>query len=153
LRLLSTVVFLIVWCLYSLTPAWADQELLAIALAPKIRNRQPVKPFSPPAHCEKDQKGEDSIPIVDVSRTRKVHFWTRMASTSWVKIRHSWHREIQGQWQLLSFVDLKVGRSASYRTWSKKTMVPQRHVGNWMIVVALSNNPEHILCISRFVVK
>jgi hypothetical protein len=147
------VVFLIVWCLNSLTPAWAGQELLGIALAPKIRNRQPVKPFFPPARCEKDQKGEGSIPIVGVSRTRKVYFWTRMASTSWVKIRHSWHQKIKGQWKLLSFVDLKVGRSASYRTWSKKTMAPQRDAGNWMIVVAPSSNPDHILCISRFVVK
>ena len=153
MRLISPVVVLIVWCCYSLSPAWAGQELLAIALAPKIRSRQPVKPFTPPARCEKDQKGEDSIPLVEVSRNRKVHFWTRMASTSWVKIRHSWHHEIQGQWKLLSFVDLKVGRSGSYRTWSKRTMVPQRDAGHWMIVVAPSNNPNRILCISRFFVK
>ena len=153
MRVPSIVIFLIVWCLFSLTPAWAGQELLAIALAPKIQSRQPVKPFSPPARCEKDQKGEDSIPVVDVPRSRTIHFWTRMASTSWVKIRHSWHQKIKGQWKLLSFVDLKVARSASYRTWSKKTMVPQRDVGTWMIVVAPSNDPNHILCISRFIVK
>lgn len=153
MHLLSTIVFLIIWCLYSLAPAFAGQELLAIALAPKIRHRQPVRPFSPPARCEKDQKGENAIPIVRVSQTRTVHFWTRIASTSWIKIRHSWHQEIKGKWQLLSFVDLKVGRSGSYRTWSKRTMVPQRDAGNWMIVVAPSNDPNRILCISRFIVK
>ncbi|MDX1410676.1 MAG: DUF2914 domain-containing protein [Nitrospirales bacterium] len=153
MRVLSIMVFLIVWCLHSLTQAWAGQELLAISLSPKVRNRQPVKPFSPPARCEKDQGGEDSIPIVQVPRTRKVYFWTRLASTSWVKVRHSWHHEINGQWEVQSFVDLKVGRSGSYRTWSRRTMAPQRDVGNWMIVVSLSHDPDHILCISRFVVK
>ncbi len=153
LRLFATGVFLVVWCLLTSEPAWAGQEVLAVALAPKIHSRQPVRPFTPPAHCEKDQNGQDSVPVIDVSVTEKVYFWTRIASTSRGKIRHTWHQEIKGHWQQLSYVDLQVRPSASFRTWSKKTIFPQRHVGNWMIVVAPSNDPDHILCISRFIVK
>lgn len=153
MRVFSKGVFLVVWSLFSLELAWADQEVLAIALAPKIQNRQPVSPFTPPAHCEKDQNGQGSVPVINVSVTGKVYFWTRITSTSWGKIRHTWHQEIKGHWQKRSYVDLQVRPSGSFRTWSKKTIVPQRHVGNWMIVVAPSNDPDHILCISRFIVK
>ena len=153
MRHFPTSIFLLICSLFSPSLASAKQEILAIALAPKIQNRQPLNPFTPPAQCEKDQTGQDSVPIIDVSSTEKVFFWTRIASTKWGKIRHSWHQQVNGRWQKPSFVDLRVRRSGNYRTWSAKTLIPQDHLGNWMIVVSPSDDPDHILCISRFIVK
>ena len=132
---------------------WAAQDVVAVALAPSIEDRQPVNPFTPPAHCEKDKNGQDSVPVVDVSVMEKIFFWTRISSTTSGSIRHSWHQEIKGRWHNLSEVDLPISRSGGYRTWSSKTILPGNHVGNWMVVVAPSDDPEHILCISRFMVK
>ena len=134
-------------------PAWADQEVLDVALAPAIQNRQPVNPFTPPARCEKDNNTQSAVPVLDVSVTEKVYFWTRLSSSTKGRIRHSWHQEVNGQWKNLSNVELRIRPSASFRTWSFKTLLPRHHVGNWMIVVAPSDNPTHILCISRFIVK
>ena len=149
----SIGIFLIVSSIFTSTLVWADQDVLGVALAPAIQDRQPVNPFSPPAHCEKDKNGQDSVPIVDVSVMEKIYFWTRISSSTSGTIRHSWHQEIKGRWHNLSEVDLPISPSGSYRTWSSKTILPGIHVGNWMVVVAPSDNPDHILCISRFMVE
>lgn len=154
MRVYSTVGSLFVWCLFAGVPAWADQEVLAVALAPAIENREPVTPFLPSAHCEKDKNSQGAVPVINASVTEKVYFWTRISSPKkGGTIRHSWHQEVKGRWHNLSEVDLKISPSFSYRTWSSKTILPQGHAGNWMIVVAPSDDPDHILCISRFTVE
>ena len=94
------------WWLATSGLAWGEQEVLQVSLAPTIEFREPTDPFTPVAHCEKDQNGQDSVPIIEVSKLEKVFFWTRLYSSSDVIIRHSWHQEIKGRWHNLSEVDL-----------------------------------------------
>ena len=139
--------------LLSSTESWADFEVLDVSLAASIQNREPTDPVSPPAHCEKDKNGQADLPVIDSLIQPKVFFWTRIASDSDGSIRHTWHQQAEGGWETVSEVDLPIRPSSGYRMWSSKALHSGHQVGDWMIVVAPSNEPEHILCITRFSVK
>ena len=136
-------------------PAHAESDFLVekVVLSKKVTNRNPEGIFSPPAYCEKDKNGQAAIPIVKTSQTSKVVFWTKVLSTTKGKLRHSWHHQIDGTWTKVSEVNLSIRPSSGYRMWSLKSLKPEIHSGEWMIVVAPSNTPEDILCIARFTVQ
>ena len=149
---LAWIFFLIVSLFHS-APAWADYEMLDVALAPSVQNREPIESFSPSAHCEKDKNGKTAIPTIDSSETNQVFFWTRLSSSTDGKIRHAWHLQKDEGWQVIAEVDLSIRASSSYRMWSSKTLRPDLHIGEWMIVVSPADQPEQILCISRFSIQ
>ena len=152
---LSWIVILLVSLLHS-SLAWADYEMLDVALAPSVQNREPVEAFSPSAHCEKDKNGKTgktAIPTIDSSETDKVFFWTRLSSATEGKIRHAWHLQKDEGWEVIAEVDLSIRTSSSYRMWSSKTLRPDLHIGEWMIVVSPADQPERILCITRFSIQ
>ena len=136
-------------------PALAESyfRIEAVALSKSITNRNPVGAFSPPAYCEKDKNGQAAIPVVEMSQTSTVTFWTKVAATTKGALRHSWHHQIAGTWTMVSEVHLSIRPSPGYRTWSKKSLKPALHRGEWMIVVAPAKEPERILCIARFTVQ
>ena len=133
--------------------AWADYEMLDVALAPSVQNREPIESFSPSAHCEKDKNGKTAIPTIDSSVTDKVFFWSRLSSSTEGKIRHAWHLQKDEGWEVIAKVDLRIRASSSYRMWSSKTLRPDLHIGEWMIVVSPADQPEQILCITRFSIQ
>ena len=134
-------------------PVWAEYEVLEVTLARSVQDRHPVESITPPAHCEKDKNGQGSIPVIDSSVTEQVFFWTRIASTEDGTIRHVWHQQIDESWEPIAEVDLTIRPSSSYRMWSSKSLLPNLHIGEWMIVVSPSDQPEQILCITRFSIK
>jgi len=138
-----------------LTPVHAESDFHVekVVLSKDVTNRNPEDIFLPPAYCEKDKNGQAAIPIVKTSQTSKVVFWTRVLSTTKGTLRHSWHHQIEGTWTMVSEVNLSIRPSSGYRMWSLKSLKPEVHTGEWMIVVAPSNQPEKILCITRFTVK
>ncbi len=133
--------------------SWADFEVLDVALAGSIQNRQPKNPVRPTAHCEKDKNGEGKLPVIDSAVLPKVFFWTRIASSSKGSIRHTWHQQLQDGWETVSVINLPIRPSPGYRMWSAKAFLPGDPVGDWMIVVTPSHDPQHVLCITRFSVK
>ena len=133
--------------------SWAQFEVLEIALAGSVQDRQPANPFSPPAYCERDKNGQAAIPVIDASDVQQVYFWTKVAASTEGGIRHTWHLQTEEGWERISEVDLSIAPSAGYRTWSSKSLLPDYHLGEWMIVVSPANDPDTVLCITRFTVK
>ena len=136
-------------------PVHAESAFLVekVVLAKDVTNRNPEGIFSPPAYCEKDKNGQAAIPIVKISQTSRVILWTKVVATTNGNLRHSWHHQINGTWTKVSEVNLSIRPSSGYRMWSLKSLKPEIHVGEWMVVVSPSNQPEKILCITRFTVQ
>ncbi len=136
-------------------PSHAESAFLVekVVLAKDVTNRNPEGIFSPPAYCEKDNNEQAAIPIVKTSQTSLVMFWTKVVATAEGTLRHSWHHQVNGTWTKVSEVNLAVRPSSGYRMWSLKSLKPTVHVGEWMVVVSPSHQPEKILCITRFTVQ
>ncbi|MDH5429598.1 MAG: DUF2914 domain-containing protein [Nitrospirota bacterium] len=137
------------------SPVQAESVFLVekVVLAKGVTNRNPEGIFSPPAYCEKDNNEQAAIPIVKTSQTSLVMLWTKVMATTAGKLRHSWHHQIDGIWTKVSEVNLSIRPSSGYRMWSLKSLKPKVHVGEWMVVVSPTNQPEKILCITRFTVQ
>lgn len=142
-------------CVLTITPVWAQPDFVVekVTLSKEIENKNPKGIFLPHAYCEKDKNGQAAIPKVPTSQTSQVMFWTKIAAATTGKIRHSWHHQLNGVWTKISEVNMLVRPSSGYRMWSMKSLNPAIHRGDWMVVVAPSNKPDHILCIARFTVK
>ncbi|MEO8328022.1 MAG: DUF2914 domain-containing protein [Nitrospirota bacterium] len=137
------------------TPLWAQADFLVktVVLSKEVNKRNPQGIFRPPAYCEKDKNGQAAIPVVQTSQTSQVIFWTKIEATTTGKIRHSWHHKVDGTWTKISEVNISIQPSPGYRMWSMKSLRADLHIGEWMIVVAPSKEPERILCITRFTVQ
>ncbi len=133
--------------------AQSDFQIKKVIIAKAVANRNPRGVFTPPAYCEKDKSGQAAIPIVKASETSRVFFWTKVSAARKGTLRHSWHHQIGGTWTKVSEVTLSIRPATGYRTWSLKSLKPEIHKGEWMVVVAPSNRPEEIICISRFTVQ
>ncbi len=142
---------LLLWCTFVYAePAFHVQK---VVIAKAVTNRNPQGIFTPSAYCEKDKNGQAAIPIVKASGTPKVYFWTQVASKKRGTLRHSWHHQIEGTWTKVAEVTLSIRPSPGYRMWSLKSLKPEIHKGEWMIVVAPTHSPEKIICITRFTVQ
>jgi len=130
-----------------------DFHVEKVALSKEVTDRNPEGIFSPPAYCEKDKNGQAAISVVKTSQTSKVFFWIKVAAEINGTLRHSWHHQIDGTWTKVSEVNLSIRPSSGYRMWSLKSLKPTIHTGEWMVVVAPSNEPGRILCITRFTVQ
>ena len=135
------------------SPSWGEPQLLEISLARNIKNLLPVRPHSPVVSCEKDRNHEIDLPIINSEKDDQVVFWNRIMAKSPVTFHHTWHKKTADGWKRMAHVSLKVRESSSFRTWSKKTIRPRLHIGEWMIVVSADNDLQDVLCIVRFIVK
>jgi len=136
-----------------LTPCWAETQLLDVTLARNIVNRAPVRPYSPIVFCEKDKNRDAPLPIINTARDRHVVFWNRVTSTTPKVVHHTWHKKTEVGWEPMAHVRLQVQESSSFRIWSTKEIHPTLHLGEWMIVVSLDDDPKAVLCIARFFVE
>lgn len=138
-----------------MSPAGANSDLLVqqVMLSREITDRNPEHLFSPPAYCEKDKNGKAAIPVVPAAQASQVVLWTKVESTVTGTIRHTWHHKVQDTWRTVSSVNLAIRPSSGFRTWSIHTIRPNQDLGEWMVVVAPSIEPDRILCITRFSVQ
>ena len=149
----SLAIVLMMLSVLSTQSAWAEFEILDVALAESVQNREPVNAFSPPAYCEKDKNGQPAIPTVNSAQVQQIYFWTRIASTEPDMVRYTWHHQTETGWENMAEVDLRITPSAGYRLWSSKNILPSHHRGQWMIVVSPSSDPNQVLCIARFKIE
>ncbi len=133
--------------------AQADFVVQKVVFSKSIHNKNPEGIFTPPAYCEKDKNGQASIPVIQASQASEVFLWVKVEANVTGKLRHSWHFQTEGTWTKVSEVNLSVRPSPGYRTWSKKRLRPEGHIGDWMVVISPSEEPERVLCITRFSVK
>ncbi|MEC9005511.1 MAG: DUF2914 domain-containing protein [Nitrospirota bacterium] len=151
LALLGPLIIFTILVITSL--CWAEPELLEIALARNIKNRNPISPHSPIVSCEKNRNHDAHLPIINASTDDKVVFWNRVMAKSPATFHHIWHKKTSDGWKNIAHVSLKVRKSSSFRTWSTKTIYPGLHIGEWMIVVSVDNDLKNVLCIVRFIIK
>ncbi len=111
-------------------------------------NREPVGVFEPGAHCDKEAGSSRQVPVIDSETERKVIFFNRIKSSAAGILRHAWYK---GDAQVAE-VDLRIGVSPEWRTWSSKRIVPKTHVGNWKVVVSTVDEASEVICVAHFVV-
>ncbi|MFQ5917932.1 MAG: DUF2914 domain-containing protein [Candidatus Binatia bacterium] len=129
--------------------ASAEQRLVDVMFARDVVNREPVGVFEPGAYCDKEADSSRQVPVIDSETERKVVFFNRIKSSAAGILRHTWYK---GDAQV-GEVDLRIGVSPGWRTWSSKRIVPKAHVGNWKVVVSTVGEASEVICVAHFVVR
>lgn len=129
--------------------AFAQPKLTEVVFARDVANREPVEPFQPGAYCAKDASPPESLPVINSQSDSKVVFWNRLDSSAGTMIRHTWYKDDAK----VAEVELKVGVSPRWRTWSSKRLVAGVHAGKWKVEVATTGDKAEILCAAHFVVE
>jgi hypothetical protein len=85
----------------------------------------------------------------------EIEFRTSRTEYSWIDQTLKFFDDIKIglEWHKIASVDLKVGPSSSFRTWSKKEIDPIVHKGEWKVEIAPTTNPDKVLCTARFRIK
>lgn len=129
--------------------ALTQQTLTEVVLARDVAQSEPVKPFEPGAHCEKQSEPSGPLPAVNSQTEPRVVLWNRIDSSADGVIRYTWYKD-DGK---MAEVDVKVGVSPRWRSWSSKRIVPQVHAGKWKVVISTAAAPTEPLCVVRFTVE
>jgi hypothetical protein len=117
--------------------------------AQDVVNREPVGIFGPGTNCDKEADSSRQVPVIDSETARKVFFFNRIKSSVAGILRHTWYRDdVQ-----VAEVDMRIGVSPTWRTWSSKKIVPKAHAGNWRVVVSTVGEASEVLCVGHSVVK
>ena len=144
------IVFLIVFmALVGLPSISSGQEIVDIIFARDVENREPVAPFEPGAHCGGATEPSESIPVINSLEDSRVYLWNRIRSSTQDVLRHRWYKDGVE----VTMVELDLGESSGYRTWSSKNIDPNFHRGNWRVEVTTASDPNSVLCVAHFVVK
>jgi hypothetical protein len=129
--------------------ASAEQRMVELLFARDVIDREPVGPFEPGAYCEREAEPTGPIPVVDSQTERRVIFWSIFMSSAEGIVRHSWYKDGFE----LYVVNLKIGKSESWRSWSWKNIVPNDNTGKWKVVVSTTGEAGEVICVAHFVVK
>jgi hypothetical protein len=148
---------LVLLCLVLLSPQYivaetGSIEILEVALAQDVVNREPVGVFDPPGFCGRTEGREEMVPVVHSKTVPKVYLWVKVESPVEGTLRHSWYKAGMG-WEKMAEIDLKIQKSPGFRTWSSKRIIPGVHSGKWMVVISTASDPEIALCKVDFEVK
>jgi hypothetical protein len=129
--------------------AYTQPKLTEVVFAREVANGDPVEPFQPGAYCAKDASAPESLPVINSQSDSKVVFWNRVESSTETMIRHTWYKDDA----TVAEVELKVGISPRWRTWSSKRIVAGAHAGKWKVEVATTADKSEVLCAAHFVVE
>jgi len=143
------VSLIVVAALVGLPKVSSGQEIVDIIFARDVMNREPVGPFEPGAYCGSQSDPTSPVPVINARDERKVYLWNRIKSSAADVLRHRWIKDGVE----VAVVELELGPSSGYRTWSSKNIDPNFHIGRWKVEVSTASNPGHILCVAHFIVK
>ena len=130
-----------------------NMTVIGVALAENVKDREPVGSVNPSVSCRNNGQSQDAIPVVDSSVSGQVFFWNTVQSSTDSTLRHIWLMKRGQGWQPMAQVDLPIGKSHAYRTWSSKKFDRSQHLGEWRIEVAEADQPDKVLCQSSFQVR
>ncbi|MDH3601638.1 MAG: hypothetical protein OEU26_18665 [Candidatus Tectomicrobia bacterium] len=138
--------------------ASAVVEVLEVALAASVVEREPDRKFSPPGHCS--ESGTDRPPRIDPTQHPSIVLWTRVKAATPLVLAHTYYRAFPQEtqetaWQGARTVTLPVSISPSWRTWSQKTLAwDTGHMlrGTLKVEVTASAVPDAVLCTVYFFV-
>jgi hypothetical protein len=144
--------------LYGAARAYAVVEVLEIALAAGVVEREPERKFSPPGQCH--EWGKAQTLRIDPSHYSSIVFWTRIKAATPLVLAHTYYiasvQETQeADWQEALTVTLPVDISPSWRMWSQKTLMwDSGHMlrGALKVEVTASAVPDTVLCTVYFFV-
>jgi hypothetical protein len=127
----------------------AEQRLVELMFARDVVNREPVDPFEHGAYCEMKAEPTGPIPVIDSRAERAVFFWSLFTDSAEGILRHSWYKDgIE-----LYMVNLEIGRSGWWRSWSWMNIVPNDYAGKWKVVVSTVGEASEVICVAHFLVK
>ena len=122
-------------------------EVVDVALAASVSEREPVGPFEPAAACQTSTPPAYRVPVVDAQAFHDVYLWTKIAAAQTREIRHRYYKESADGFTMATDVVLSVDPSAGYRTWSSKSILrSSAHKGMWKVDVVEVGDAERVLC-------
>ena len=138
---------------------WANiagaAEVIDVALAANVSDREPVGAFAPAAECQTSTPLAYRIPVVDSQAYHGVYVWTKIAASQPREIHHRYYMETDEGFTVAANIVLSVEPAAGYRTWSAKSISPQvpTHQGMWKVDVVEIGDADRVLCTVYFSVE
>ena len=137
---------------------WANiagaAQVVDVALAANVSEREPVGAFIPAAACQTSTPPAYRVPVVDSQTFHGVYLWTRIAAEQTREIHHRYYKEAGGGFTMTANVELSVDPSEGYRTWSAKSILrASMHKGMWRVDVVEVTDAERVLCSVFFSVE
>lgn len=133
--------------------ATAGMSVVDIAFAGDIQDRDPHGRLEPGGSCEAGENGQLAIPVFDSTAAERIFFWNKVQVSTPGVLRHIWYMKKENDWSEAATIDLTLGMSSGYRTWSSKKIVRALHAGEWKVEVSASDDPSQVLCTARFRVE
>ena len=129
-------------------------EVVEVALAANVSEREPVGAFTPAAACRTGTPPASGVPVVDSETFDRVRLWTKIAAAQAREIHHRYYQESDGSFAMTTSVALSVEPATGYRTWSSKNILRSPvHQGLWRVDVVEVAEAERVLCSVFFTVE
>lgn len=138
---------------------WANiagaAEVVDVALAADVSDREPVGAFSPAAECQTSTPPLYRVPVVDSQAYHGVYVWTKIAAAQAGEIHHRYYMDTDEGFTVAANVVLSVDPADGYRTWSAKSISPLStlHQGMWKVDIMEIGDADRVLCTIYFSVK
>lgn len=138
---------------------WANiagaAEVVDVALAASVSEREPVGAFTPAASCQTATPPAHRVPVVDSQAYHGVYVWTKIAASQAREIHHRYYMETEEGFTIGANIVLSVEPADGYRTWSAKSISPRvpRHQGMWRVDIMEIGDADRVLCSIFFTVE
>ena len=138
---------------------WANiagaAEVVDVALAAGVSEREPVGAFAPAAECRTSTPPAYRVPVVDSQAYHGVYVWTKIAAAQAGEIHHRYYMETDEGFTVAANVVLSVDPAHGYRTWSAKSISPRStvHQGMWKVDIMEIGDADRVLCTIYFNVE
>lgn len=123
-------------------------EVVDVALAASVSEREPVGAFTPAAECHAATPPASRVPVVDSQAYHGVYVWTKVAASQPREIHHRYYMETDAGFTVTANVVLSVEPAEGYRTWSAKSISrgASVHQGMWRVDVVEIGDADRVLC-------
>ena len=130
-------------------------EVVDVALAASVSEREPVGAFTPAAQCRTSTPPAYGVPVVDSQAYHGVYVWTKIAASQAREIHHRYYTGTEEGFTVAANVVLSVDPADGYRTWSAKSISPwaSMHQGTWKVDVVEIGGADRVLCSIYFIVE
>lgn len=138
---------------------WANvagaAEVVDVALAASVSEREPVGAFTPPATCQTSTPPADRVPVIDSRAYHGVYVWTKIAASESREIHHRYYTETEAGAVVAANIVLSIDAADGYRTWSSKSISPRAtmHRGMWKVDILEIGDTDRVLCTIYFTVE
>ena len=130
-------------------------EVVDVALAASVSEREPVGAFVPAAECQANTPPAYRVPVVDSQAYHGVYVWTKIAASHTREIHHRYYMETEAGFTVTANIVLSVEPAEGYRTWSAKSISRRApmHQGMWKVDVIEIGDADRVLCTIYFNVE